>query len=261
MPGGPRDSSKTRVRPVFDQLRDRRDRWIGTLLGLMQGGSGSDHGLQDIDLSFLRGAWEPSEAGLAPPVSLLSWLIKNIDSAQARADPDRRRQLLGERDPDCTEAALRALLHPAETTRPWYVFEGLTYPDVLLETPDALVVIEGKRTEREPTIRAKWMAGRHQIWRHIDAAWEIRGARRVFGCFIVQGGSRENDVAVPERWRKAFRDAITPSTLGSSFPHRTEAERAEIAKCFIGGTTWQATCQAFGLNYYALPETTRDLES
>jgi hypothetical protein len=57
----------------------------------------------------------------------------------------------------------------------------------VIETPDALIVIEGKRTESGATIDTTWLTGRHQIWRHIDAAWEIRGRRQVFGFFIVEG--------------------------------------------------------------------------
>lgn len=235
MPGGPRDSSKTRVRPVFDQLRARTDDWIRALLGLMHGGADPVPAIPDADYSYVRGAWEPTEERLAPPVALLSWLIRNIDPALARASPDRRRRLLGERDPEAVRDALISLRTQTESSRPWYEFEGSTCPDVFLATPDALIVIEGKRTEREPTTRTKWMSGRHQIWRHIDAAWEIRGSRRVFGCFIVEGGMDGLDAAVPDLWVEAFGNTLSPATLEASFPHRSIAERAEIKNCFLGG--------------------------
>jgi hypothetical protein len=257
MPGGIRDSSKTRVRPLFDQLRVRADGWIRPLLGLMEIGP-QPRVLPDIDYSCVRGAWEPAEEALAPPISLLSWLIRNVDSARALGDSDPRRHALGRRDPETVGNALRALRLPSESTRPWYVFEGRTCPDVFLTTPDAIVVIEGKRTERGPTTDTKWMAGRHQIWRHIDAAWEVRGHRHVFGCFIVEGGPTKNDAAVPKIWKNAFQESMSQSVLGTSFPHRSNAEREMISRCFIGGTTWQAACRAFGFDYDALPKTTPD---
>ena len=39
----------------------------------------------------------------------------------------------------------------------WHLFEGETRPDVYIETPDLLVVIEGKRTEGGPTTSTKWI--------------------------------------------------------------------------------------------------------
>ena len=76
MPGGTFDSSKTRVTPVFDQLRLRRDDWVRQLLSLPQHGAGRAVG--QADLTFLGGAWGGEERALFPPVSLLSWLIRNL---------------------------------------------------------------------------------------------------------------------------------------------------------------------------------------
>jgi hypothetical protein len=137
------------------------------------------------------------------------------------------------------------LLRSETSARAWYIFEGPTVPDAYIQTPDALVVVEGKRTEAGPTTNTTWLAGRHQIWRHIDAAWERRGRRQVFGLFIVEskGGTSE----VPELWLKAVQDALSPAVIASSFPHRSPEERQEIAACFVGVTTWQRVIQEFNL--------------
>jgi hypothetical protein len=158
--------------------------------------------------------------------------------------------LLGRGDPETVELALGAL-RSSNTPKGWHLLEGPTYPDALLETRDALVVIEGKRTESGPTVDTTWLTGRHQIWRHIDAAWEIRGRRQVFGFFLVEGTTRGD---VPEVWQRAFADALAPSSLASSFPHRSAAESAAIASCFVGGTTWQRVCSAFGIEFADLPD-------
>src|SRR3954465_11893827 len=76
MPGGERDSSKTRVRPVFDLLSARTDDWIPELLALPSGGCDGAE-IRPSDLRMLEGYWEPREKCLDPPVSLLSWLIRN----------------------------------------------------------------------------------------------------------------------------------------------------------------------------------------
>jgi len=137
------------------------------------------------------------------------------------------------------------LLRSSPAPRAWYVLEGLTFPDAVIETPDATIVIEGKRTESGPTTSTTWLLGRHQIWRHIDAAWERRGRKRVFGMFIVEGQDGKEDV--PELWNEATRQCLSSEALSSSFPHRSEEERAAISACFLGVTTWQAIVRHFTL--------------
>jgi hypothetical protein len=243
MPGGIYDSSKTRVAPVFDALRAGGGDWVRKLISLA-GGSQQTQEPRDDDLKFLSGAWGDREAPVPPPVSLLSWMIRNPDRLRSSEAENSDRYLLLRGDPAATAKALN-LLRSETSARAWYIFEGPTVPDAYIQTPDALVVVEGKRTEAGPTTNTTWLAGRHQIWRHIDAAWERRGRRQVFGLFIVEskGGTSE----VPELWLKAVQDALSPAVIASSFPHRSPEERQEIAACFVGVTTWQRVIQEFNL--------------
>ena len=135
----------------------------------------------------------------------------------------------------------------------WHILEGPSYPDVLLETPDALIVVEGKRTESAPTTHTTFMEGRHQIWRHIDAAWEVRGRRAVFGLFIVEGQGEAPEV--PAVWTAAVASAKSDAVLASSFPHRSAVERSAIAQCLLGATTWQRVCAEFEIAFSTLPTT------
>lgn len=249
--GGPFDSSLTRVAPVFDRLRTRSDDWVRTLLRLVKPATTTPDELAALDLRFLDGHWGSSERGLPPPASLLSWLIRNPTPQLIAQDRLPERSLLASGDPETVERALREL-RSSTAPKGWHVLEGPTYPDALLETPDALVVIEGKRTESGPTVDTTWLTGRHQIWRHLDAAWEIRGRRRVFGFFLVQGTPPGGDV--PPVWQQAFTDALEPSSLASSFPHRSATECKAIASCFLGGTTWQRVCSALGIEFADLPD-------
>ena len=184
--GGKYDSSKTRVRPVFDRLWARGRDWLPTLLSLPEFGCGRVLEGNVLDLTLQEGFWEPSEKCLNPPVALLSYLIRHPKLlAQKGSDIELRRKLL-QGDPNTVQLAL-GLLRTEAARRSWYIFEGPTYPDVYLVSHDALVVIEGKRTERGPTVKTEWLVGRHQIWRHLDAAWEIRGRREVYGFFAAGG--------------------------------------------------------------------------
>lgn len=254
MSGGLKDSSRTRVAPVFDQLCQLDGDWVRTLLSIAKGGHPSASAGPELDLTYIRGHWAPKELSLRPPVSLLSWLIRNASRLDLSESESAERKLLHEGDPATILKALR-LLRTEKANRGWYVFEGPTYPDAVLETPDALIVIEGKRTERGATTKTTWLPGRHQIWRHIDAAWEIKGRRVVYGLFVAES---DGD-AVTEEWLTFANDSIQAGVLETSFPHRGQKEREEISKSFLGAVTWRGICSQFSLSYDGLPDTLADI--
>jgi hypothetical protein len=182
---------------------------------------------------------------------LLSWLIRNPTPRLTGQDRILQRSLLARGDPETVDSALRAL-RSSGTRKGWHLLEGPTYPDAFVETPDALIVIEGKRTEAGPTVDTTWLSGRHQIWRHIDAAWEVRGRRQVFGFFVVEGTASGEDL--PDVWQKAYADTLAAACVASSFPHRSADECRAITSCFLGGTTWQRLCTTFGIAFAELPD-------
>lgn len=248
---GLRNSSRTRVGPVFRALGEREQlepQWIKRLLGLAASVGGHQRPWHAEDLAVLERHHEPKERALQPPVALLSWLVRNLDVPVDRIasnDPVAcERRKLAAKDPETIERAL-GLLRRGGSGKAWYILEGPTYPDVLIVTPDALVVIEGKRTEAGATTSTTWMVGRHQMLRHIDAAWEIRGRRSVYGFFIVEAAA--DDTRVPASWLDVARDTRSERAVEASLPHRSRAEQTAIVECFLGVTTWQAIVIAFDL--------------
>jgi hypothetical protein len=259
MPGGKYDSSKTRVHPVFKELWSNGRDWLPQLLGLPTGGCANAE-IKAGDLTLIEGHWEPHEKCLKPPVSLLSWLLRNVDSL-ARKDLDSEsRRSLSNGDPETVALALR-LLRTEDASRGWYIFEGPTCPDVFLVAREAVVVIEGKRTEWGPTIDTSWLYGRHQIWRHLDAAWEIRGKRSVYGFFVVESETASIDGVVPELWQNAVRECGSNQVLRTSFPHRSVEEVTAISQCFLGATTWRRICDQFHIDFQKLPHEVPKLDT
>lgn len=252
MPGGKRDSSKTRVQPVFDRLWEKGRDWLPDLLALPKFGASNGHLSLNSNLTLLEKYWQPTEKGLDPPVSLLSWLVRNLWTLPHSTGENGERAKLLKGDHEAIAEALN-LLRSGPQEKAWHIFEGRTYPDVFLVAEDALVVIEGKRTERDATTDTKWLPGRHQMWRHIDAAWELRGRRAVYGFFVVKG--EDGSGTVPERWRAVASRTLSPEVLNSSFPHRSEEERRMIASSFLGVTTWCQICERFGIDCSKLPDT------
>lgn len=258
---GQRDSSKTRVTPVFDALyaADPTGRqWLPRLLMLPAGGNALCLS-QDYSWEIRRKGWGDREVQLAPPVALLSWLIRNPRnpiSSSISSDPavaNKRREWIAGSE-DRIGEGLR-LLQNNPTGETWHIFEGETHPDVFIETNDLVVVIEGKRTERHPTTTTKWMPGRHQMLRHLDCAWEARGRKALLGFFIVEGCGLSIDT--PPEWLAFAKDTVNPQTVASSLPHRGPQEQDAIASCFIGVVTWQRLCHEFadlGLVWTSLPD-------
>ena len=257
--GGERDSSKTRVAPVFDQLcgNDATDgSRLPKLLALPEFGSRLDIP-SSWDFTIEETRWGEDEKRLDPPVSLLSWLIRNVTmqaGGDLSSDPVKagKRQELINRSTERVREALGLLRHnPA--CEDWHIFEGASQPDVFIETPDVMMVVEGKRTEARPTRKTKWMAIRDQMLRHIDCAWEIRGSRHVIGLMVVEGVG--DDTHVPTLWQAEAKETVEDETVRGSLPHRGPEEQQKIADCFIGVTTWQRVCAEFGLDWSKLPNT------
>lgn len=250
---GQRDSSKTRVIPVFDHLieKDKTGKsWLPRLLRLNSGGN-STALPKNCDFSIQEIGYGLHEKMLDPPASLLSWIIRNPRkpvSGKISSDPVKeKKRLEWMNGSESTILEALALLRNNPNGEDWFIFEGKTQPDVFIKTPDLILVIEGKRTERKPTTSTKWMAGRHQMIRHIDCAWEIKGRRQVIGFFIVEGDGPQGDM--PPAWLDYARNTVTPASIDSSLPHRGPEERRSIASCFAGITTWQRICREFEIDF------------
>jgi hypothetical protein len=193
--------------------------------------------------------WWPKERRLPAPNSLLEWLVRNAatpahPSAWGRRAVETKRRRLVDRDVVTLEEALRSI-ERGPSGRAWYVLEGPSQPDVYLATDDVIVLIEGKRTEEGPVTSTHWMPVRHQMLRHLDAVWDIREERRVYGIFIVEAEPGSPDRKPSADWQFAVEATVSPEALERSLPHRTPEVRAAISDSLLGVTTWQAVCARF----------------
>ncbi|MGA3117858.1 MAG: hypothetical protein ABSF90_25925 [Syntrophobacteraceae bacterium] len=259
---GKHDSSQTRVVPVFDQLYkldEMRPSWLRELLSLPIGGNPICLA-SNCDFTIQEKGWGKHERKLDPPVALLSWLVRHPRpplSGELSNNPvkaQKRNELIAGSEKATLEAL--ALLQNNPTGEKWHLFEGQTQPDVFIQTPDLIIVIEGKRTELKPTTSTKWMQGRHQMLRHIDCAWEIAGRRKIVGFFIVEGNGIDGEV--PQSWMEYAEQTTGRSAVASSLPHRGPEEQCGIVSCFAGVTTWQRVCTTFNIEWATLPDSTEE---
>ncbi len=259
------NSSEHRVFPVFNALRARDKTglsWLSTVLALPEREGRERLSLTPDEIGALEFAawtvpsakgsppparepgWQPTEKRLRAPPALLHELIDRVTQPHSPGqwgdgDTEKYRRDLSHKDPATIEEAHRLLDGPSRRRR-WEVLEGPSCPDVFLRTAKIVVVIEGKFTERAPTTYTTWLAGRHQMLRHLDAAWEDRGTRDIYGFFIVEYPKREG-------WINASDATIDSETLKTSLPHRDPQSRAAIANSFLGVTNWESVCLATGL--------------
>lgn len=176
------DTSRTRVIPVFDALLARDpagQSWLPTLLAPPGGWGQRPQSRRTCpELAHRLGM---GHAGTVAPITTESAPLAHPagrpsarrgdqgygrDTGETRA----RRDALLRRGPATVAEALARLSRPQFPARAWYIREGPSEPNVYLETPDLLVVIEGKCTEAGPMTHTTWMPGRHQMLRHLDAA-------------------------------------------------------------------------------------------
>ena len=146
---GKKDSTLTRVVPVFDQLfrMDPNGSWLSQLIRLPVGG----HVLSlpiDCRLVIKDYGWGSKEKKLQPPVALLSWLIRNLEmpiTGNLSSDhhkKEKRLQLINGSSERISEAI--RLLRQKTKNKNWHIFEGETQPDVFIQTDDIfqLMILE-----------------------------------------------------------------------------------------------------------------------
>ena len=246
------DSSRTRVAPVFGRLQCLDPSGRLWLQGLLELANTRKLPRPEAGTSRLRVArWWPREAKLAAPPGLLRWLLENAKEPRNAAAWGRTPEVMAsrrrvvDRDADTLAGALRSLQERRPPSRAWYVLEGPSQPDVFLDTADSVVVIEGKRDEPDLATSTAWMPVRHQMLRHLDAAWEHRAGRRIYGLFIVEMEEGAASLEPSSAWHKAVEETISADVLKGSLPHRSAEEQSQIASALLGVTTWQAVCDEF----------------
>ena len=163
------------------------------------------------------------------------------------------RTKLANEDRETIDLALR-LIRERPASRKWYLLEGESCPDAFIQTDTIVLVVEGKRTERTCTESTKWMDSRSQILRHMDAALEIAGHRKVLGLLIAEGPKTNKGLRPSKHWSDQEKAQTTQAMIESSLPHRTAEQQALIAGGFLGVTTWQAVCSKLGLGWPLVPD-------
>jgi hypothetical protein len=243
------NSSATRVQPVLNALRerDRTGVWPSELWRMARATRGTETALPPPTFGELFPG-NGYERVVPPSTAFLKWAIENPErltvlrdfGATGELSTKKRADLFGS-DPARRAAVTAEALKLVEaqggknSARQWWAFEGFTHVDACLESSNALLVVEGKRTESVSS-STRWFSQRNQLWRNVEVAQEM-AAGKAFGVILA--------VETAEAGRMALDDAI--GSRVSSYPHRTDAEQMELDRHLLGFVVWSEIVRVFEL--------------
>jgi len=235
------DSSKTRVRPIFEALyaQDESGSWVEPLLRM--GGRSP--------LIHLGRLVEPPRFELVapPPKAFLFWLVKNPTEwpenwkkLKARQEIRDARLLLA--DGSNLTDALAAIERAGNTSKGysgWWCLEGSTHVDCALFMENAVVFIEGKRTEYGPSKSIGFAQKRNQIMRNLECVQSYGRMRGLdyYAMLVIEDGDQH----------RATIAADVANHVADSFPHLSRPEIRDIEKHYLGYTTWKRIVDEFHL--------------
>lgn len=268
MADDPYDSRLTRVHPFFEQLfaRDASGRsWLAQLLGAAPNGAGRLGPLLERPGSLVTAVAVRTASGrlgcfeylTAPPRELLAWFIDHPRElewpANSQLSPETvrlRRALLCDDPPGsqarAQERARELLAAGAPLTPRWWSFETISKLDCVLITDRLVVTIVANRTEpRSPT--TEWYPRRSELVRCLEAAKALADGKQWASLWLSE---RPLDDGTHEHLARV---------LPAGAPHLDPTGRQELHAAYLGNVTWSVACEATGLQFDSLPNTTADL--
>lgn len=252
---GKYNSSATRVRPFFENLRSSDpsgNSWLQKLLTVTKNEGADGPEILRIPGPIVSIVFETeaqSELGVGPSEAFLRWLLQNPDQMvwpRGRTFSPKaerwRRALMYDTEPGRNDAKAEGLRELAtfgtkKSSRRWWAFEGSTKVDCYIETENLRLYIEGKRTE-DLSKATDWFPVRNQFVRNLESARE-HAEGKPFACLLMS----ESPIMV------------TPDQIAAGLPHLTPAERQELMRHFLGNITWEEACKATGACFADLPDT------
>jgi hypothetical protein len=260
---GDRDSSLTRVQPVFNELLDRwpdGGSWVSRLWDMAARTRSGVSLSKPVDLDGLLPSETPStrlaregtvyERTVAPPAAFLRWLLENPQSMQLRdpvtfgaksVEAQMWRGKLFSGDARLVDEAQKEGLTQlgkrlAQRGRnKWWAFEGFSHVDCCLITSTCVLFVEGKRTE-SVSPSTLWFQQRSQLWRNVEAAKEFAGQKQ-FAVILAVENHADGIAALTH----------AAGSLDASYPHLDDQDRTELSRHLLGFVTWPEVVSTFEL--------------
>jgi hypothetical protein len=240
------NSARELIQQFFTPLLERNPSgidWLPPLLRATPAGEErlgaliDDLGSLDANLTLpaLEGRRTAFQYPVAAPSALSHWLIDHPEAltwpCDAELKPEvallRRALVLDEPSGSRVRAQERARdLIPVRSafSEEWWRFEETFWPDVVLMSDRLALTVVGTEDTLEPV--SAWYPQRSVLVRALEAAERLADERR-WGTIVL------SEVPLTAASDAALRDALPLAA-----PHRTAAERAQLADAYLGNLTW-----------------------
>lgn len=237
---GKYDSTKTRVTPLFDFIGLDIEK-INRLLSLIN---------PEIEIrsKIINTNYGKNEKAIPPSPSLLKWCILNFDKLNQEINEKyhekspntyEKRKKLFSGEIEMKNKAIKLIKKNPNIQKKWYIFEGYTHPDILIETKDTYIVGEAKRTERKLTEKTEWLDPRDQLIRHVDALID-NTTKRIISLFLIDK-KMESKYNMNRYYNKEY--------FEKSLPHRKKEKIESIYETYIGYTFWNVIQSEFDIEF------------
>jgi hypothetical protein len=239
---GKNDSSKTRVRPIFRALYEsgQSGSWVDELLlmGASRPFASVGHLTDPPHFEFLA----------VPPKQFLRWLVENPqkwptnwEAIKMRNEILEARRRLARGEPAKSKAleAIDLASTLSSDYSGWWCLEGPSRVDCALFAENAVIFIEGKRTEREPSKTTTFCANRNQMARNLDCArrYGHDNGLDYYAMLVIEQGNSSRTSAAKK----------IAGQLALSLPHLSPSELQETEQHYLGFTTWKDIVDRFRL--------------
>lgn len=239
------NGSSTRVKPLGDAIINNHA-LVNLLLSLVTKDKCFDFGEFDEEKVFYKD--RKGEKALEPSPSHLSAIIDRI------LEDEKLRSYVRKRDKSTGDNKIKrdklfnldseTIKEAKSCFKKWNKFETDSFPDLFIENDKNIIVIEGKRTERDITSSTLYLPNRSQMARHIENTLyylhKKNEKKRVIGFYIIEDECNNKE----HYTRKYFRYNLDLETI-----QKCDDLKRAIANSFYGYTTWQEISKRLNIVY------------
>lgn len=237
-----RDSSLTRVKPLFDFIGSDEDK-LNQFLRLFKSN------ISNVKKnSIIETRYGKNEKKIPPSKSLLIWMlqnltelndVKNFGVKNVNSRTYQKRKDLFSGDKKLADEAIRIVQSKFELPdNAWYIFEGKTHPDIFLETTDSIFIGEAKRIEKDITTTTKWLNQRDQLIRHIDSL--LDQLKPIYSFYILEQSEYSKGP-----YKESMIDYSKKEYFLKNLRHRGDSLIERAMSSFIGFIFWEDIAECF----------------
>lgn len=242
---GDRNSSLTRVKPLFDFINSDIEK-LNRFLKLFP-----NNNKRIIQNSLVEIRYGDDEKKIPPPKSILIWMLQNIDTlnkvrnygVEINSPTYLKRNDLFSGNRKLIDEAIKIINLKAKLPeKDWYIFEGNSSPDIFIETSDSIFIGEAKRTENDITTKTKWLNKRDQLIRHIDSVLEQ--SKSIYSFYVL-----EKKEYLKGTYEKRMELYSTKDYFKENLQHRDNILIERAFNSFVGFVFWEDISEHFEISF------------